>query len=229
MSDSWCQEVSSLPDPDEAGGGGTVSISHCISCHFKSSVLETKHLFTLPTPEGASSSNLASSVADDDLQEPGSFGHVRCVPKISAFHMSSRKEDMDAVRSSVAHSSSNHSCSGGFLGGYFGPPYYRTKAHTADKIMQSHSPKPDVFSISYNNNYSGGLDLPQWDLVISTHGRNFQPSADHHSLADCIEPPALHGVICQQTGEKIMHHHARAGSKPSFGPQVMVKDHLPRC
>jgi hypothetical protein len=163
MSDSWCQEVSSLPNPGVAAGGGTVSISHCISCHFKSSVLETKHSFTLPTPEAASSysSNLASSVADDDLQEPGSFGHVRCVPKISRFHMSSRKEDMDAVRSSVVHCSSTHSCSGSFLSGYFGPPYYRTKVHTADKIIQSYSPKPDGFLVSYNNNYSGGLDLPR--------------------------------------------------------------------
>ena len=53
MSDSWCREVSSIPDQVEAAGGGTVSISHCISCHFKSSVLATKHSFTLPSPAGA--------------------------------------------------------------------------------------------------------------------------------------------------------------------------------
>merc|ERR1712086_1109265 len=77
-------------------------------------------------------------------------------------------------------------------------------------------------TVEFNNPYSGPLHTPQWDFLIQTQGRNFQPCADHHSLADCLEPPAMHGVFFQATGAAVMSHHRQNCTKPRFVPKSWV-------
>ena len=220
-SDTWCCEVAALSA--RSGSPADATVSHCISCHFKSSICLQKHSFSLPSPvtTAPGSISLATSVLDDDLQEPCPSLQP-LPPRASDAMCSTRKERLLSMRKRHAHCPTVPSSAGSFLGSYFSSPFTNTKPHRRNQLMNGYLQNPGAETVEFNNPYSGSLHTPQWDFLIQTQGRNFQPCADHHSLADCLEPPALHGVLSQATGAAVMSHHRQSCTKPRFVPKSWI-------
>ena len=63
------------------------------------------------------------------------------------------------------------------------------------------------------------LICSQCELLVQTQVYTFQLCADHHSLANCIKPQALHEVVQEITAEERTKYLALAGTKPVFVPR----------
>ena len=129
-SDTWCCEVAALSA--RSGSPADATVSHCISCHFKSSICLRKHSFSLPSPvtTAPGSISLATSVLDDDLQEPCPSLQPP-PPRASDAMCSTRKERLLSMRKRHAHCPTVPSSAGSFLGSYFSSPFTQHKASSS--------------------------------------------------------------------------------------------------